>query len=191
MKHKIIYADPPWWYNNRRMSGKRTRFGGGACAHYKLMRDKEIVGMGEFVQSIADENCALFLWTTCPRLDVGLRVIEAWGFRYCTVAFHWVKTRPNGLPIFGPGYYTSSNAELCLLGVKGSMPPENKMVPSLVMYPRSQHSEKPAVVRERIEKMYGDVPRIELFARHRVAGWEAWGDQVGQLPETTPMLAMQ
>lgn len=41
-----------------------------------------------------------------------------------------------------------------------------------------RHSRKPAEVRERIVRLLGDVPRIELFARERVPGWDAWGNEV-------------
>ena len=178
MSYNVIYADPPWFYNNRRMSGKRTRFGGGAGAHYALMRDEEILGMADFVKRLAAENCALFLWSTCPRLDLAMRVLTEWGFRYVTTAFHWIKLgKASRVPIHGPGYYTGSCAEMVLLGIKGRMKPVMKLIPSLVEYPRMNHSVKPEVVRKRIERMYGDVPRIELFARCATPGWDVWGDE--------------
>jgi N6-adenosine-specific RNA methylase IME4 len=181
-RYQIIYADPPWFYSNR-SANRITKFGGGARAHYDVMKDKDILAMSDFVGGLADDNCALFLWCTCPRLDFGMETLKAWGFRYATVAFHWVKSRRNSLPIFGPGGYTASNLEVVLLGIKGSMPPKRRMIPSLVNWPRMRHSEKPSVVRDRIVQMYGDVPRIELFARHKVEGWDAWGDQVGIIIE--------
>lgn len=181
-KYDVILADPPWWYSNR-SADRKSKFGGGARAHYEVMRDSELLAMAPFIDSLCEENCALFLWVTCPRMDFGIELLKAWGFRYATVVFHWVKTRKNGLPIFGPGSYTGSNLEVCLLGVRGSMPPKKKLQPSLIMYPRRKHSEKPPVIRTRIERMYPDAKRIELFARHRVDGWDAWGDQVGILDE--------
>ena len=48
----------------------------------------------------------------------------------------------------------------------------------VVLAPRGRHSEKPAVFRQRLIDLLGDVPRIELFARERVEGWDAWGDEV-------------
>ena len=41
-----------------------------------------------------------------------------------------------------------------------------------------QHSKKPNIVRKKIVELMGDVPRAELFARLKVPGWDAWGNQV-------------
>ena len=182
--YRVILADPPWWYSNR-SANHITRFGGGARAHYEVMRDSEILAMADFVKNLAAADCALFLWSTCPRLDFAIEVVNAWGFRYATVAFHWLKTNRRGEPIYGPGHYTGSNLEVVLLGIKGKMTPNVRLVPSAIIHPRLRHSEKPQLVHRRIERMYGDVPRIELFARHRVAGWDAWGHEVGAFDEET------
>jgi site-specific DNA-methyltransferase (adenine-specific) len=149
------------------------------------MRDSEILAMADFVKGLAAENCALFLWSTCPRLDFAVDVLKAWGFRYATVVFHWVKTNRLGEPIYGPGHYTGSNLEVVLLGIKGKMTPIHRLVPSTILHPRLRHSEKPRIIHKRIERMYGDIPRIELFARHKVVGWDAWGAEVGALDEET------
>jgi N6-adenosine-specific RNA methylase IME4 len=131
------------------------------------------------VHELADENCALLLWTTCPQLPVALNVLDAWGFDFKTVGFCWTKTNPkSGTFFMGMGNHTRANAELCLLGLKGRMVRMDAGVSSLVVAPRGRHSEKPAEVRDRIVRLYGDVPRIELFARQRVEGWAAWGDEV-------------
>lgn len=187
-RYQILYVDPPWWYSNR-SANRLTKFGGGARAHYDVMTDKELLAMGDDIQAMADDNAALCMWATCPRLDFATDLIKAWGFRYCTVLFHWVKTRKNGLPIFGPGTYTASNLEMVLLGVKGSMKPIRRMTPSLIQYPRMQHSEKPSIVRDKIVHVFGDLPRVEIFARHEVEGWDAIGNQVGII-ETKPTLGL-
>jgi len=172
--YSIIYADPPWRYNARH--NHNTRFKGGAMAHYPTMPMKEILALP--VESIADENCALFLWTTFPYIDKQLKVFAAWGFRYRTLGFSWIKTYKNGKPFFGVGYYAKSNCEVCLLGVRGRMKPVSNFVSSVVISEKLRHSEKPAIVRDRIVELFGDVPRIELFARERCAGWDSWGNEV-------------
>ena len=182
-QYQTILADPPYYYAHR-MSGTGMRFGGGASAHYPLMQDAEILAMADFVDSLADKPCALCLWATCPRLDFAIEVIRAWGFRYVTVLFHWVKTDRVGLPIFGPGSYTASNLELLLLGRRGKLRRERQMMESLVMHPRLEHSRKPPIVRDRIVQVLGDVPRIELFARERTDGWDAWGDEIGKFDQS-------
>ena len=118
----------------------------------------------------------LFLWATGPLLPVAISVVEAFGFRYVNVAFTWIKlTRDGGKPSIGMGHYTRSNAEYCLLGVKGKPRVESRSVHSVVMSPRREHSRKPNEVRDRIVELCGDVPRIELFARESVAGWDRYG----------------
>ncbi len=72
----------------------------------------------------------------------------------------------------------NSNAEVCLLATRGKMTPRSNSVSSAVLTPRREHSRKPDVVRERIAELFGDVPRIELFARQKVSGWDAWGFDV-------------
>lgn len=174
-KYQIIYADPPWKYNSR--ANHKTRFRGGAEGHYPLMSMADIKALP--IDKLAADNCALFLWCTFPYLDEQIKLFEHWGFKYRTVGFTWVKTNPkNGKPFFGVGYYAKSNAEVCLLGIKGKLKPVSNKVSSVVIEPRGRHYEKPAVVRDKIEELFGDVPRIELFARHKVDGWDSWGNEV-------------
>lgn len=171
-KYNIILADPPWQYNNR--ANHKTTFGRGACGHYELMTMDEIKNLP--IQSLSKENCALFLWTTFPFIDKQIRLFEHWGFQYRTVGFTWVKTnKNNSKPFFGVGYYTKSNAEVCLLGIKGKMKPVSNKVSSVIISPRREHSRKPDEVRDRIVELFGDIPRIELFARERVEGWDSIG----------------
>lgn len=174
-KYNIIYADPPWKYNAR--NNKDTKFGGGAMGYYSTMSTKDICQLP--IKEISDDNCALFLWTTFPRLQDGLLVMKAWGFDYKTVAFNWVKTNKNNdKPFFGIGYYTKSNSEVCLLGIKGKMKPISNKVSSIIISPKEEHSKKPNETRERIVKLFGALPRIELFARQRWLGWDCWGNEV-------------
>jgi N6-adenosine-specific RNA methylase IME4 len=189
-RYDVLMADPPWHYNNR-TTGRGTKFGGGASAHYPLMKDAAILSMADYVESICANNAAMFMWATGPRLELACRVLKAWGFRYSTVAFTWVKTKKDGEPHKGPGNYTASNAEFCLIAVKGSMPPKRKLVPSVILYPRMRHSEKPPIVRDRIELMYPEAKRIELFARHTTEGWDTFGNQVGLLDEKNKALPLE
>ena len=174
-KYGIIYADPPWKYNSR--ANHKTRFRGGACGHYDLMSMEEIKALP--LQEISADNCALFMWCTFPYLDEQIKLFKHWGFKYRTLGFSWIKTNPkNGKPFFGVGYYAKSNAEVCLLGTKGKMKPVSNSVSSCVIAPRREHSRKPDEVRERIVQLFGDLPRIELFARENTEGWDVWGNEV-------------
>jgi site-specific DNA-methyltransferase (adenine-specific) len=110
-----------------------------------------------------------------PALPEAFKVMEAWGFKYKTCAFSWVKTKADGGVIRGMGSYTKSNIELCLLGMRGHIKAVDKTVPQVVIHPRLGHSIKPPVVRNRIVQLFGDLSRLELFARQKTDGWEAAG----------------
>jgi len=174
-KYNVIYADPPWSYRDKR--DKHPRRCGGAAAYYQTMNLIDIQELP--VASIADTNCMLFLWVTFPNLKEGIATLEAWGFKYKTLGFSWIKTnRKSGTPFFGIGYYTKSNCEVCLIGVKGKPIKVSNSVSSVIMSPIQQHSKKPEEARNRIVQLCGDVPRIELFARQTAAGWDSWGNEV-------------
>lgn len=179
-KYQIIYADPPWFYNKRNLfgkDGKRNNFAWGATNHYPVMKTKDICALS--ISNFADENCILFLWATFPRLVDAIEVIKSWGFEYKTVGFVWVKTMKNGqVRMDGLGNYTMSNAEVCLIATKGKVHRENTGVKQIVLSQKSKHSEKPAEVRDRIVKLMGNIPRIELFARQKIEGWDVWGNEV-------------
>ena len=116
-KYNIIYADPPWKYGDVHTWHK---MGGGVSNHYQCMTIKELEEMGETIQNIAAANCLLFMWVTFPNLNEGLELIKKWGFTYKTLGFSWIKTnRKNKKPFFGIGFYTKSNCEVCLIGIKG------------------------------------------------------------------------
>lgn len=179
-KYDVIYADPPWFYNQR-MNG-HTRFGCGA--KYSLMKTDEICALP--VADLAKSSAILFMWATCPLLPDALKVVSAWGFEYKTVGFTWIKLNQMKLtPRFGPGYYSKANAELCLLATRGGiLKPATNSISSVVMTPLGEHSRKPDTVRHRIELMYPDAQRIELFARPIESlyspfdGWHTWGNQI-------------
>jgi N6-adenosine-specific RNA methylase IME4 len=172
-KYAVIYADPPWTFKTYSAKGAEKK---SAAAHYKLMSREDIQALP--VQCIAADDCGLFLWATYPNLEEALELIKAWGFTYKTVAFTWVKrNRKSPGWFWGLGYWTRSNAEICLLATKGHPKRVSRSVHSVVDEPVRDHSRKPDTVRDRIVQLCGDLPRIELFARQRCAGWDAWGDE--------------
>jgi N6-adenosine-specific RNA methylase IME4 len=170
VKYGLIYADPPWAY----LWGKGKDGGHFAPEkYYKTMPTKEICAIN--VKSLRDKNCALFLWATMPALPDAFEVMQAWGFKYKTCAFTWVKIKKNGEPLAGMGSYTKSNIEVCLLGMRGHIKAVDKTVPQIVMERRMGHSAKPPVVRDRIVQLFGNLSRIELFARQKTDGWDVMG----------------
>lgn len=172
-KYQIIYADPPWSYNDK-MSGHSF-----SLDHEYETQSAQWISRLD-VRSISEETCCLFLWVTSPLLDEGIKVLQDWGFSYKTLPFVWSKLSKTGKKISNLGRWTMGNVELCLLGVRGK--PNSwrldKSVKQLVEAERTRHSEKPQEVRERIVTLLGDRPRIELFARTKTPGWDVWGNEV-------------
>ena len=172
MKYKIILADPPWKYNDKALAGAR-----GAECKYPVMSIEEIKNLrvdGKFVRDITDKDSFLFLWVTFPQLEKAFEVIRAWGFTYKTLGFNWVKKNKKGGNFIGMGWYTRSNAEVCLIATKGRVHILDHSISSIVESVPEKHSKKPIIVRDLIVRLCGRVPRIELFAREKTTGWYAW-----------------
>jgi len=183
LRFKIIYADPPWDYRNK---FEAKKFWGVAEAHYHTMNPKKLRELD--VASIAEDNSLLCLWATWPNLKTAIEVGEAWGFKYVTGLFNWIKTYKSGVRYFGLGFHTRSGSECVLLFKRGKgvrkisssvlqvvAEPATEQITS----PVTKHSCKPPEVRDRIVELYGDVPRVELFARKPVPdAWVALGEEI-------------
>jgi len=171
-KYRVIYADPPWKYNDA-MAISRDGLGesyGPAVAHYPPMTISELCVLP--VRDLSEENSVLFLWTTSPLLEDTFQIVRAWGFKYKS-SFIWDKVKHN------MGHYNSVRHELLLICTKGSCTPDvKKLFDSVQSIERTdKHSQKPAKFREIIDTIYPNGPRIELFARERTSGWDAWGNE--------------
>lgn len=160
--YKTILADPPW---SKNQYGAR-----GACMHYDLMPLERIKNMP--VGDLAEENAVCWLWVTNSTIDAGHAVLRAWGFEPKSV-LTWLKFRPG----LGLGIYLRNNTEHVLLGVKGKMPIAVKNQPSWFIAPTAGHSVKPNEFFSIAERCYPG-PYLELFARRRYPGWDAWGKEI-------------
>jgi N6-adenosine-specific RNA methylase IME4 len=170
----LIYCDPPWSFKT--WGGKGTNR--SAENHYNTMSLDDIANLP--IGDIADENCALAMWTTDPHLQNALYIMNIWGFTYKTILHTWVKVNKDQSKnryFKGTGYYTRSNPECLLLGMKGKMKRQDKNIDQVIVEPRREHSRKPDIVRTNLVKLFGDVPRIELFARESFDGWSSWGNE--------------
>lgn len=161
----LIYADPPWRYDFSVSDSRKIE------NQYPTMEVDAICGLE--VSSIAAPDCVLFLWATSPKLPEAFDVIEAWEFTYKTCMV-WRKDK------IGMGYYARQQHELLLIAAKGSPPvsPEDARPSSVVDAPRGEHSRKPDVFYEIIERMYPKSKRVELFCRTPRPGWKTWGNEV-------------
>lgn len=171
-KFSVIYADPPWSFEVYSGKGKAR----SADRHYNTMSLEDIKALP--IQQLANDDCALFLWSVSPDLPGALAVIEAWGFTYKTAGFVWVKENEKSPGLhWGMGYWTRANIEMCLLATRGSPKRQAKDVHQVVMSPVGEHSRKPEQVSERIERLLPG-PYLELFGRRPMAGWTVWGNQI-------------
>ena len=182
-KYQIIYADPPWSY--ARKVGQ-----GIADKQYDTMPDQDIYDLP--VSDLAEKDCALICWVTFPKIVEGITAIQSWGFEIKTLFASWIKTNksenldqlhftPRQLStFFGIGCYTKSNCEVCLLATHGNMAKYVKRndISSVVLAPIGKHSAKPKEVKKMITDLFGELPRIELFARQETEGWDVWGNEV-------------
>lgn len=163
-KYRIIYADPPWSYGNTQPDYHTEQ-----RDHYGVMSLADICALP--IKDMAEDNSVLFLWVTSPILEESFQVIKAWGFKYKT-SFVWDKVKHN------MGHYNSVRHELLLVCTRGACTPDvAKLFDSVVTQERTAHSEKPAIFYEIIETIYTYGKRIELFARNKRDGWDAYGNQ--------------
>lgn len=177
-----IVADPAWRFVMRSAKGLE-----GRPQHYARMTQAQIKALP--VADVAAPDCHLFLWTTGPHMRQAFDVMDAWGFKFSTMAFTWIKLNPGEAAalfmtdssfFMGQGYTTRKNSEWVLLGRRGKPKRHAKNVRELIIAQRREHSRKPDQFFERVERYVGDVPKLELFSRTDRPGWETWGDQVGR-----------
>ena len=182
-KYQVIYADPPWDYGGKMQYDKTTIkdenvgfekkiFISSAAFKYPTLKMKQLKQLD--VNSIAADDCILFLWTTGPQLANAVELGEAWGFEYKTVAFVWDKM------VHNPGRYTLSQTEFVLAFKKGKFPTPRgaRNIRQLLSVHRGKHSEKPIEVIDGITKMFPSQEKIELFARKNYFGWDNWGLEI-------------
>lgn len=179
MKYNIIYADPPWQYGSKsavnNSNGSEIK---KLSEHYNSMTIDDIKSID--IKSITEDDACCFMWVTDSHLKEGIEVMESWGFKYKTVAFVWVKTTNKGNYCKNVAPWTLKSTELCLFGTKGTMTKykKNNSIESLVFAERFKHSQKPEEVRSRIESLFGDLPKLELFARSGREGWTTVGNAI-------------
>lgn len=196
MGYKLIYADPPWSYGNKISNGN-------AQHHYSTMTLAELKRLP--VWSLADDDAVLAMWYTGTHSEQARELATAWGFDVRQMfLFIWIKF--NGLAEqrfnkaleegelsgfydlldmlnaetkMNPGNYTRANQESVLIAVRGKgVERQSAAVKQVVFSCLGEHSAKPAEVRFRLEELYGDVPRVELFGRGEAApGWDVFGNE--------------
>ena len=162
----VLYVDPPWDFLVR---SRATGMDRHAANHYPVMQLGEIAAL----PMPAAPDCVLFLWAPVAQNDNAIALIDHWGFKYRSMHI-WSK------PSLDTGYWGRENAELLLIATRGTVPapaPGDQM-PYVIKAPRGPPSEKPEAFAEMIERLYPNVPKLEMFARKPRDGWDVWGNEV-------------
>lgn len=177
-KYQVIYADPAWQFGNKNTGGSMTS---AAQSKYTVTSLADMAALP--VANLADDHCLLVMWWVGAMPQEAIDLCRAWGFRLVNMnGFVWRKLTKRGLPFFGMGFATRAGSESALVAVRGKLSEviKDRSVRAVTEAPVGRHSEKPHAFREAIEKLCGDVPRIELFAREAFHGWDCWGNQAPQ-----------
>lgn len=182
MKYNIVYADPAWKMGYVKGGLTAGSVKGGEKLPYSTMTDDEIMAVP--VKDIVADNAFLFMWVTDIKIPKVAEIMESWGFKYNSLAFVWNKISKykEGLVRTTLTPYTRRSCEYCFMGVRGKTKDMIKEHYVLQYVPwasqTKKHSVKPDEVRNRILRLCGDLPRIELFAREQIPGWDVWGNEV-------------
>ena len=171
-KFNVIYADPPWSFNNKKTGGSMKS---GSSDHYDVMSLEGLKNLD--VNSLANEDSWLFMWWVASQPNEALALVEAWGFTLKTMtAFTWVKTTKHNKLHFGMGFTTRQGAESCLVAVKGKPKRQDAGVRQVFMSENRKHSQKPDEVRDYIDRIAGEGNKLEMFSRREAEGeWFTYG----------------
>jgi len=175
MKFNVIYNDPPWSFSSRYVSNNKQT---SLTDTYSTLSIDELSRLK--ISELTKKDCIMFLWITDCYFEQAIKLFNDWGFKYRTIAFVWIKKYKSGKPVLVMGPWTMKSTELCLLAIKGN--PHKLMtahnIRQLTISERQEHSKKPNEVRRRIELMFKDLPKIELFAREKHIGWTCIGNEI-------------
>ncbi|MGL6365353.1 MT-A70 family methyltransferase [Aeromonas veronii] len=182
-KYRVIYADPAWQFNNKNTGGSMTS---SAEAQYTVTSLADMAALP--VSKLADDHCLLVMWWVGSMPQEAIDLCKAWGFRLVNMnGFVWRKMTKRWLSHFGMGFTTRAGSESALIGVRGKLSEliKDRAVRAVIEAEVGKHSQKPNEFRVAIQKMCGDVPRIELFARESAAGWDCWGNEAPEAEATS------
>ena len=172
-KYSIIYADPPWQFNNKKTGGSMKS---GAESQYSVMSIRQLKQLD--VQSLCADDCVLVMWYVSSQPQEAIDLCAAWGFKIKTMnGFVWNKLTSKMNPFFGMGFWTRAGAECAIIATKGKPKPASHSVRQVESCVVGKHSAKPDFFRRQIVELCGDLPRLEMFARCAPDGWDVFGNE--------------
>ena len=174
-KYQVIYADPPWQFNNKKTGGSMLS---GAASQYRVTSIDDLMKLD--VNSIAHDDAILVMWYVSAMPQEAIDLVKAWGFTLKNMnGFVWRKLTVKSLPFFGMGFYTRAGSESAIIAVKGKgcQLIKDHSIRAVIEAKVSKHSKKPQEFRGAIEQLCGDIPRLEMFSRDVQDGWDVFGDE--------------
>jgi N6-adenosine-specific RNA methylase IME4 len=193
LTYDVILADCPWFYtplHGLELVGEHCHYAKthktGAALNYELMSNEEVFDL--HLENMLNKRGVLFLWATGPKMDVAFAALQAWGLHYRGMAFTWVKTRrTDGQPIGAKGPRPSIVKSLCEYVLVASnvkkgrpLPLSDEKISQVIMAPVREHSRKPDEVYDRIDRLYPNATKLDMFSRENREGWDAWGHEIGK-----------
>lgn len=175
-EYKLILGDPPWSFES--WSGKTGTPHRTANDHYRTLTLAELRSLP--IGALAHpEGACLALWSVSSHLRQCMDLANWWGFTFKTLLFVWMKSDEGRSPPITFGKWSRQQCEVVLLFTRGNPRRLAADVRQIIWEPRREHSRKPNEVFARLERLC-EAPRIELFARERRPGWDAWGNEIGK-----------
>lgn len=174
-KFDVIYADPPWSFNDKKTGGSMVS---GSDQIYGSMTLDELKTLP--VKDITNDDCLLVMWYVGAMPQEAIDLVSVWGFKLKSInGFVWNKLTKHGLPDFGMGHYTRAGSESAIIATKGKFKADSRGVRAVRTEIKTHHSAKPPVFHDDIEKLAGDGKNmLELFARRPYPNWDVWGNEV-------------
>lgn len=180
-QYDVVVVDFPWFYPSVSPTVKRVN---SAARHYPLMKDEEVLQFP--LESLIKPNGVIFMWATCPRLDIAMQVGLQRNLLYSGMPFVWLKTRQSDGAILGAAgmrpRIVKPVAEVVLgwTRQKAIISPSDFTIRQAILAPRREHSRKPDEFYRRVERLYPHASRLDVFSRETRVGWDSWGNEVGK-----------
>lgn len=173
-KYSVIYADPPWQFNNKNTGGSMSS---GSANQYDVMSIEDIKKLP--IEKITNKDAILFMWWVGSMPQEAIDLVKSWGFQLKTMTgFTWIKKTKTWKDFFGMGFYTRQQSENCLIAIKGKQFVKSHSVRQLIRAVNRKHSAKPHEAYEKINELCGECNKLELFARNTYDEWDCFGNQV-------------
>lgn len=187
----VIVCDPPWTFSDKlnKMKSKTKR---SAISQYPTLSMKDLEDLD--VKSLSNPaGTLLVLWCPSTLLEKGYKIVRAWGF-VPKQTFVWVKEKKNSIKLIkkgvvsnlnntvrvGMGHMFRQSHELAIVATMGSpyKKLQNRSQTSVAFDLNLGHSKKPETLQDRLDIMFPDCDKLEMFARRVRPNWTVVGNEI-------------